>query len=650
MKEKKIRFLNDRNTETETAEKTGTVIQGEPITIEKGTSSVDWLDYVTASDAVDGDITAQVKVNDSFVHLNESGQYLLVYEVTNSRKQTTYKSILVTVQDKTEETPEISKPPILEDLPDEPEKELGELVEEIYQHEEQKANTLVKEQEADYADDPIEAFRQDARETSSSEHKELRIPSISEPAFLEKLLTEGIQLSSGELIWLDKAYLQKHHFQLGEPGRYWVPYRTHPNELGNSHYESQPEHWLLIIVGRERPLLYANDMEIKAGTPRAQIDWLKGVIAFDPFDQNITAKIKCEPQMVSLSKEGLYPVTYLVTNSAGVTTTLYRLVAVKAERPTLKVASLQIEAGSEPRDIDWYKSITAYDVVDGNIVQNCQVDYSKVNFEQDGTYPIVYTVRNSNGKEQKAWTEVEVNAVEPIISGEPFEVTAGSSVHEIDWKANIHVYDPVDQDLLEEVEVDLGNVDISKEGQYEVHYKVANSNHKIGELRIQVFVKAEVPHLHSDPITITANRIIDSRMDWKQNLIAEDKVDGNIAEKVRVDFSQIDPQVEGTYQIYFEVSNSNNKTAKIEVPVFVKAEAPTIVASPIHMSLGTEVDQFDWLNGVLATDKVDGDITTNLTVFYQQVDSNTAGEYTVTYLVRNSNHKQGSRTMAVKVQ
>lgn len=661
MKEKKIRFLNDRTSEMETAEKTGTVIKGKPITIQKGSTNINWLDYIVATDSLDGDITDKVKVNDSFVHLAEAGQYLLVYEVTNSREQTTYKSILVTISEQEEAEQEEAEQEEaelemhldnkLEINGTETEKNLDELVEEIYLHEQEQATNIATKIDTASQSNSIEAFRKDAREyAASSEHKELRIPSGMDLDFIEDLMINGMQLASGEMIWLDQAYLRKNKIQLSESGQYWIPYQTCLNDVEHKLYENKLEDWLLIIVGRERPLLYANDMEIKAGTSRLEIDWMKGVIAFDPFDQNITNKIKCESQMVQLSKEGLYPVTYMVTNSANVTTTLYRLIAVKAERPILQVSTLEIEAGSNPQDIDWYKNITAYDVVDGNIVQNCQIDYSKVNFVQNGTYPIMYTVRNSNNKEQKAWTEVKVRAVAPVISGEPLTVSAGSSVHDVDWKGNIHVYDPVDLDLLEKVEVDLSHIDIAKEGQYDVHYKVENSNHKMGELSIKVFVEAETPYLHSEPITITANRIIDSRMDWKQNLIAEDKVDGDITEKVRVDFAQVNPQVEGNYYIYFEVTNSNGKTAKIEVPVFVKAEAPTIIASPVHMMIGTEIDQFDWLNGVLATDKVDGDITANLTVFFQQVNSNKAGEYTVTFLVRNSNHKQGSRTMTVKVQ
>ena len=55
------------------------------------------LDYAKATDQEDGDLTSKIKVKENTVKINQSGSYYITYQVTDSKNQTTEKTINVYV-------------------------------------------------------------------------------------------------------------------------------------------------------------------------------------------------------------------------------------------------------------------------------------------------------------------------------------------------------------------------------------------------------------------------------------------------------------------------------------------------------------------------------------------------------------------------
>ena len=77
-----------------------------------------------------------------------------------------------------------------------------------------------------------------------------------------------------------------------------------------------------------------------------------------------------------------------------------------------------------------------------------------------------------------------------------------------------------------------------------------------------------------------------------------------------------------------------------------KNEAPVISASDVSISVG---DKFDAKSLATANDKEEGDLTKNIKVISDNVNTNKAGTYSVTYEVSDSKGLTTTKTITVKV-
>ena len=75
-------------------------------------------------------------------------------------------------------------------------------------------------------------------------------------------------------------------------------------------------------------------------------------------------------------------------------------------------------------------------------------------------------------------------------------------------------------------------------------------------------------------------------------------------------------------------------------------EKPVINAKDLELKVG---DSFNPLNGVTAYDKEDGDLTSNIQVIENTVDTKKVGNYTVTYKVTDSANNETTLTIKVNV-
>lgn len=126
---------------------------------------------------------------------------------------------------------------------------------------------------------------------------------------------------------------------------------------------------------------------------------------------------------------------------------------------------------------------------------------------------------------------------------------------------------------------------------------------------------------------------------------AMDKEDGNLLDKVQIIANDVDTSKPGTYEVRYEVTDSDGNKASFVRQVLV-TEAPTITGEKtITLKQG---DLFDVLSSLEAQDKEDGDLTKQITVLMSNV--NVPGTYYVTYQVADSDGNTATFTRTVIVK
>lgn len=119
-----------------------------------------------------------------------------------------------------------------------------------------------------------------------------------------------------------------------------------------------------------------------------------------------------------------------------------------------------------------------------------------------------------------------------------------------------------------------------------------------------------------------------------KNVTAYDAEDGDLTKEIKIISNNVNTKIPGTYQVTYRVTDkANYSTTKTITITVIKNESPVINAQNIEMTLGNKKPNL--LNNVTATDKEDGSIK-NITVDDSKVNYQKAGEYPVTYKVKDT--------------
>ncbi len=161
----------------------------------------------------------------------------------------------------------------------------------------------------------------------------------------------------------------------------------------------------------------ATDKTIKINE---EFDALEGVTASDKEDGDLTDKIEVTGN-VDITTEGIYELTYTVSDSEELTTTKTRKITVKADSvvepeentaPVIKgVTDKTIKVNEE---FDALEGVTASDKEDGDLTDKIEVT-GNVDTSKSGVYKLTYKVSDSNGltTTAKRSITVEDNATDP---------------------------------------------------------------------------------------------------------------------------------------------------------------------------------------------------------------------------------------------
>lgn len=141
---------------------------------------------------------------------------------------------------------------------------------------------------------------------------------------------------------------------------------------------------------------------------------------------------------------------------------------------------------------------------------------------------------------------------------------------------------------------------------------------------------------------------VGAQFDAKKDVTASDKEDGNLTDKITIITNSVDTNKAGTYQVVYRVADKEGLTTdkKITVKVLVN-EDPIFHVEDKIVTVGKS---YDAREGVTVTDKEDGDLTKNLEVIENNVDTNKVGVYQVVYRVTTKQNQTFTKTIKVEVR
>lgn len=457
-------------------------------------------------------------------------------------------------------------------------------------------------------------------------------PLVTEDAFTFAVLSEGAQIAapgSDQNNFTSYKYGSTTWYWLESPTGLWqtdpMPIYTDPRTAATT--VGGPT---LLNVGDANTFSYSDPVQ-----------------AWDPVDGILTDQIVKSGDIVDPATPGVYFETFTVTNSAGVTTTATRGVTVGMETeeyfsPSIHGFPVMLDLGDPFFPGDAF-------ILTGNVI-------NFVGDTVDTNVPGVYTVNGSvtdasTGDTLTATSTVTVGAPTITVPGSPnlggvyigTSVPAGSPFDPFD---GVTAVDPVEGDITDQVTV-RGRVDTNMVGSQYLEYSVTNSAGVTSTVLrvVEVQEASAVPSLNVPSYT---HLTVGEWFDPMSGVTAVDAEDGYLTERVAV-YGYVDTSTPGSYALTYEVTDSdgNTVTAWREVSVGSSVDyAPNVFAPDVRLALG---GTFNPLTGVDAWDSEDGDVTSQVVVVNNPVDTSVTGTYYVQYEVTDSagNVGTGGRTVTV---
>ncbi len=193
------------------------------------------------------------------------------------------------------------------------------------------------------------------------------------------------------------------------------------------------------------------------------------------------------------------------------------------------------------------------------------------------------------------------------------------------------------KDITDEITI-TNNIDINKIGHYEVIYKVTYENKETSISRHVSVIETTPPQLNligsTEPYVCPAKDYVE------EGYSAIDNYDGDITSKVE--------KINEDNKIIYRVSDSSgNISENNRIIHYEDVNKPVITLKgnkTITLNIGEEYVE----KGYTAADNCNGDLTSKVKVT-NNINSNNAGVYKVTYTVEDDSHNTTSVTRTVKV-
>lgn len=198
--------------------------------------------------------------------------------------------------------------------------------------------------------------------------------------------------------------------------------------------------------------------------------------------------------------------------------------------------------------------------------------------------------------------------------------------------------DNVDGDLTSSIIIGGDSVNTNVGGTYVVTYNVSDA---AGNAATEVIRTVNViPDTTAPVITLIGSATINLNIGGtynEQGATATDNIDGDLTSSIVISGS-VNTSVAGTYFINYNVSDTaGNAAAEVTRTVNVAADTTAPVITLIgNASITLELGQTYNEQGATATDNIDGDISANIVIGGDTVNTNIAGTYVITYNVSDA--------------
>lgn len=391
------------------------------------------------------------------------------------------------------------------------------------------------------------------------------------------------------------------------------------------------------------PVIHAADKNyVKGSALLPSID----VTAEDPEDGDLTDKIQYDTSKVDMSVAGDYPLSMSVTDSDGNTATKSITIHVKNQISNLPVitgvADKKIQEGDK---FNPKSGVTAADANGKDLTSEITI-VGEVDRFTAGQYPLTYYVTDANGNvavEKRVITVIGEDEL-PIVLAHDLTIKKGAR-----FKAELYAnaYDNQDGDLTDQIKV-VGTVDTDKVGDYQVTYSVTDADGNKKSVTITVTV---VDVLDNAPVITGATDVtikVGDSIDLSSGVTAFDQEDGDLTKEIKLS-GVVNAGTAGEYEVIYTVWDKDYNTTTVVRHIKVipsSNEKPVINASDKQLKIG---DSFDPMKDVTASDKEDGDVTANIQVKENTVNTAVSGTYKVVYSVTDSDNNTTEKTIAVTV-
>lgn len=251
----------------------------------------------------------------------------------------------------------------------------------------------------------------------------------------------------------------------------------------------------------------------------------------------------------------------------------------------------------------------------------------------------IYNFDNSYGyiKEE----DLYVQNHQPIIEAEDITIT---QLETIDLRAGITASDFEDGDLTAKVKVS-GEVDTNVIGTYEITYTVSDSNNFNVTKKINIIVNpTNAPIIKANSTEIPQNKIFDPKV----GVTVYDNNEGDITSSLEVVENTVNIAEIGEYRVKYRATNEAGITSEKIRTIRVVANKKPVINSDDTITKYLN-DSFDYLEHVTATDFEDGDLTNQITVT-SDVNTQIAGNYTITCKVKDAENQEVTKNISVVVE
>ncbi len=323
------------------------------------------LEYVTAEDREDGNITKDIEVLQHNVDTTKPGKYTVTYKVTDSQGASTTKTVNVNVYPATEA---INHIPVI---------------------------------------------------TASDLH--LKAGDKFDDSVALKDVTawdeEDKDISK-------KVVVAKHNVDTTKPGEYTVTYKVTDSHGASTTKTVNVNVYPATEAINHIPVITASDLHLKAGDKFDDSVALKDVTAWDEEDKDISKKVVVAKHNVDTTKPGKYTVTYKVSDSQGASTT--KTVNVNVYPTTEAINHIPVIIASDRvltvgDDFDPKIGITAIDKEDGDLTSAIEIIENTVDTSEAGVYSVTYRVEDKNGAAVIKTIKVTVKDQESMPTSEDSE-------------------------------------------------------------------------------------------------------------------------------------------------------------------------------------------------------------------------------------